>query len=491
MSDNRSKSSYDSLMNYLDNISIEEPHVNRNLLPKPPDDYEDSDDLSTLSYSTRSSRNSRRYIWDTVEPTSSTTDSVTYFAPPSYHSHTTSDNHTQGTSMSQLTAKIEDIKTKISAMQAELKTKNAHIKDLQTTLTRLQHSCQQKEQRHRNVWNKKISQQQQEHEEAIAKQKTFFSKLGNDVAELEKKVSLLEDKLASTTNSTAVDDAIRKCESQYNQFAQQWQAEERQSMQKLIQAKTNALQQQAANAIAPQLESLVVNHKQALIALQEKLETERIQKVTSLRQSLDAQFASNISNLTTKYHTEHLNAAQSLAMKEKHLMQKYQQEYDDVRAHFESERKCFDASLASQVQQKQHAQHQLLSQLQKIEADQLSELITSHQQHLSKLISSHNAAMLATKQQLEEEYQKYVEEVERSRRFEASEQLEHQKKAIRRRIATEFDEITEKVRQEVAAEREAVRAEFARELEAQQANCGQQAHTIEVAIERYSILLCE
>ena len=134
--ESRASNAYSNLLNFLDDAT-----ASANL---PGGHVDVRDDISTISNSMGSPHRQRafgtkKYVWDDIPQdiasvaSAQESDTLTYFKAPTC----ITDNHTVG-STSTLQTSIEEVKSKVDAMKAELKTRQQQAKGMQSELARLQ-----------------------------------------------------------------------------------------------------------------------------------------------------------------------------------------------------------------------------------------------------------------------------------------------------------------------------------------------------------------
>lgn len=132
----RSSDAYSNLLNFLDNAAVTDLSHSHN---------EHRDDISTMSNSMASPQRGQRafgtkkYVWDELPKDSLSAssyhegESLTYFKAPSY-----SNGENQSvSSASSLQSNIEEVRAKVEAMKAELRSRQQVVKELQSEHTRL------------------------------------------------------------------------------------------------------------------------------------------------------------------------------------------------------------------------------------------------------------------------------------------------------------------------------------------------------------------
>lgn len=282
----RQSEKYSTLMRYLDGVADGSSGVDA------------SASLSTISASPAPSmagsavtaKSRRQFVWDEdpeampihAGPIDSSL-SVTYF---SLH------EDGPGSAAGSLESKVADVKAKVQGMKAELRQRNDLAKQLQSDFARVKAAKERQDQKSREAADKRLGEVRAGHQDSIRQQQALVDKIQKDVKALEEKEAKLLAKLDKLRGDmdASVEAARADVRRGRRREVQQWEADEARSTAKLVASRVDAMHKSAAQALAPELERIVAEGRDALSRREAEADAARRVLAESLRAEGDKKF---------------------------------------------------------------------------------------------------------------------------------------------------------------------------------------------------------
>lgn len=265
---------YDNLMQFLDSYDAKEVRAATSKI---------SAIGSTSSVVQKSSSSSPRkesldssYIWDYPEE---------YLRETYRKSSSPAPSPTIG---SELKAKIQELKDAI-------KSNKEKAKELQAEFVRLSTVKSRRKERRQKLMDASLSEQENDQRAALKKQQDFMGKVRVDVATLEKKYSILSEKAEANVKEREHKLAMvhSSCKQKLARAMRQLEVEDKQSIDKVVHGKLDAMNKSAAELFGPKLDELVRQgreelsatlelHERSMHRLERELDCEREETLAAL-----------------------------------------------------------------------------------------------------------------------------------------------------------------------------------------------------------------
>jgi hypothetical protein len=270
---------YSSLMSYLDSIDNETSSSS-------------SPSHERANHIIKAATSSSSYIWDNFD---------THLNTPSIPN--SSLLHRSGSSASSNGNVIEtigqEVKNKINELKAEIKNYKDKAREFQSEYIRLSAVKSRRMEKRQKQIDDQLSEQEREQNFGIKKQEDFILKLNIDISTLEKKYEALYDKhqLIHVTREEQLTSAERSCKQKSARSLNQLEADEKLSVDKIVQSKLPVFKKNAAEGFGPKMDDMVRQDKLelsrlteeiegTLLVLEKKLENEREIKVSELENKI-------------------------------------------------------------------------------------------------------------------------------------------------------------------------------------------------------------
>lgn len=407
---------YNDLMNYLDGITrnAASAHGGGHVVPA-------DKSMSTISASpapaaatSSGGASRRRFVWDeedgdlgpgSVSVYGSVVEkNVTYFSDPSA-TDVAPDTASAG---SDIESKVHDIADKIKSMKVELREKNELAKLLQNDYARVKAARERQAKKLKDVAEKKIGDAQLEQKEAFRQQQTLVDRIQKDVRALEEKEAKLNAKLVKLRDEwdASVECARAAVRRNRRRDIQQWEADELHSLSKFVAARADAMHKSAAQHMAPELEKVVVEGRDALTKREAEGDKARRQLAESLRMDGDKKFT-EFQQLCRERYSGSDDACRARLVAETRIQ--------EAMSRLSGERNA----LKDRFQRDKRLAAEEFEGRKKVINDSLNEMTHSIQEmHLQKMrdvLSSHNREVSMLSQQLITDREHLAEELEKER----------------------------------------------------------------------------
>jgi hypothetical protein len=413
-----------SLLKYLDDVVEDSVHSSAPPYSgRPLSSSRIRDDLSTISASpsiaaSRHSTVSRRtYIWDEEDPKEHMS-----LSGPTYFTIEDSGRSIGGSvAKSQLTEKVNELKSKISAMKTELSARNDQAKQMQNDFARVKAARSRQEQKVTAVWENRLQSILGEQNDTKKLQIALIEKIEKDIKKLREKESALEEKMKKVEQSkeTAIENARNEAKRLRKKAIRQLEADEAQSTSKLIASRVDAMHKSAAQALAPELENVVKEGKDRLHNREREADAARVALAESLRKEADKTFLEFQALCRERYSSSDVDRRANLIGETK---------LEEARARHESERA---ALMQRQARDRRALEEEFEASRKSIveshRAMQIS-ISDSHAQKVKDVSSLHSKELSSLVQRLSDERAELCarldherEEYSRRRRAEAAE----------------------------------------------------------------------
>ena len=400
--------------------------------------YDLDDDVSALSFSVSKdsgqTRTSKRggYIWDewdngggaenSTHSQTSSVDEPTYFSVRPSGSRSTvlgSDDPAQAVSgayggvegggshstEATLETTIMDLRDKAMNMKAELKSKNAQVKTMQSDYQRLVIAKNRKIQRARSKWSEKLRAEQDEHAAVMTQQREFVAKVTSDTAALETKMRDLEERLEASVKSEKVETSAteQEMERMLVRARRQWELNEQAYFRKVLAEKTDQLQQEVTGSFEPRLAKFVERGRAALrtrsAELEKKLDETRRRLQTELHGELDAR----LQELRDQLKEEEQKSRKAGEVDLQKCLGRHNDEVNALKERFAREKRQVDESAERLRRLEAESTLAGMKTIRKAEKVKIEELAARHARALSEAVSSLSTQREARRAELDAE----------------------------------------------------------------------------------------
>ena len=178
-------------------------------------------------------------------------------------------------------------------VKAELSTKTAKSKELQTELVRLNAAYNRRAEKIKTKLELQQKQQKEEQTLALNKQSEFLNRVTEDVRQLQEKHSALTNKLnlCESLGPDAVAAAREEGNRRRARAKRQWEQDEKQHFEKLAHSKQESMRKAAADSLGPKLERMVIEGREEVRAKEENAQS----LLRELRKTLQADLEAKVS----------------------------------------------------------------------------------------------------------------------------------------------------------------------------------------------------
>ena len=232
-----------------------------------------------------SSSEASGYIWDALD---------------SQHRHiSTRRNEEELTSSSSSRIIGEELKSRISSLKSVLKANKDEARELQAEFARLSMVKTRRTDKRRKQIEALMLEQENEQRLGLKKQEDFITKLTADIAAFEEKSSILTAKINSMEEErdTQLAAALKFFKQSRSRTLRQLEAEEKQSIEKIVHSKLAAMNKSAADGFGPKLDEMVRTGKSELAKLTEESDG----SLKKLRSLLEAESENKVMELRNKF----------------------------------------------------------------------------------------------------------------------------------------------------------------------------------------------
>ena len=355
-----------------------------------------------------------------------------------------------------------EIASKVDKMKKELNNKAQTVKQLKLEFERIHVAKERRIEKCRVTLEGKLNAVREQNHAAALKLDDLYQRLQSDVQKLSDQAQSLEDRMRASKaqQMEAIENTKRDAQKRLVRAKRQWEADENVSLEKVVKSKAELLQKQAADSFGPKLDKLVKDGKLKVSQVRDDGEL----KLQKLQLSLQAEHEKKVSDckdkLTEQIVTEIEKVKRALQRQQEEVTKSQHTEIATLQDKYAREKvaltETFDRSARIETEQSQEA----LQSISKREVAQTQELMEKQQREISYLIDAHNTAMHKLKQSLREQQEVTQQKAVQLTAALRNERLERRKQAITRKLATETQNILQKLREDAQIERQRIQEGF-------------------------------